>query len=147
MFVELEWRRYIARSLHLLMVSTRPQLAFYVIHRNCKNIAIFLQKDKFCHIIYLSKQKDEVYMTTFYEWSGCCLGLVGALLLATNTRVSRYGWLAFLGSNIALILLSLAIERNGLLLQQMGFTATSLLGLYRSFWSNAAAPKSLRNTR
>ena len=139
--------RYIARSLHLLIVSTRPELAFYVIHRSCKNVGIFLQTNKFCYIISLSKEEDKLYMATFYEWSGCCLGLVGALLLATNTRVSRYGWWAFLGSNIALVLLSLAIERNGLLLQQTGFTATSLLGLYRSFWSNAAAPKSLRNTR
>lgn len=87
-------------------------------------------------------------MTTFLEWSGCCLGLFGALLLATNTRVSRYGWAAFLGSNIALILFSLAIQRDGLLLQQIGFTATSLLGLYRSFWSGvAAATGSVRGAR
>ena len=42
----------------------------------------------------------------FFEWTGTVLGLLGAFLLATNSRISRYGWLAFM--------------------------ATSLLGLYRT---------------
>ena len=36
------------------------------------------------------------------EWSGCILGLLGAFLLATNTEVSRYGWIAFLAANLAM---------------------------------------------
>ncbi len=69
-------------------------------------------------------------MISFLEWTGCLLGLLGAFLLATNTRVSRYGWLAFLAANLAMIGLALMIYRYGLLVQQIGFTATSLLGLY-----------------
>ena len=66
------------------------------------------------------------------EWIGSGLGLGGAFLLATNSRLSRYGWLAFLGANIAMIVFAVGIDAYGLLVQQLGFTATSCLGLYRS---------------
>ena len=71
-------------------------------------------------------------MLDLLEWTGALCGLFGAFLLATNTRISKYGWLAFLMANLALISFSLSIDRYGLLLQQVGFMATSLLGLYRS---------------
>lgn len=70
-------------------------------------------------------------MVTALEWMGAMLGLTGAFLLATNSRMSRYGWLAFLAANLLMMAFAALIERNGLLLQQVGFTATSLLGLYR----------------
>lgn len=66
------------------------------------------------------------------EWIGCLLGLVGAFALASNTKASRYGWWAFLGANIAMIGFALTIKADGLLLQQVGFMGTSLLGLYRA---------------
>jgi hypothetical protein len=68
----------------------------------------------------------------YLEWIGALSGLLGAFLLATHTSVSRYGWIAFLAANIALIGFSIGIERYGLLLQQVGFLATSMLGLYRA---------------
>jgi nicotinamide riboside transporter PnuC len=68
----------------------------------------------------------------YLEWIGALSGLLGAFLLATNTHISKYGWVAFLVANIALIGFSIGIDRNGLLLQQLGFMATSLLGLYRA---------------
>lgn len=71
-------------------------------------------------------------MHVYFEWAGTILGLLGALLLATNSKVSRYGWLAFLGANIAMIAFALGIGAYGLLVQQIGFTATSCLGLYRT---------------
>ncbi|MBK4736146.1 hypothetical protein [Noviherbaspirillum pedocola] len=71
-------------------------------------------------------------MITFFEWAGSLLGLVGAFLLATHTRFSRYGWLAFFAANLAMIAFALGIHRYGLLLQQTGFVATSILGLYRA---------------
>ncbi|APW48694.1 hypothetical protein RA876_19340 (plasmid) [Rhodoferax antarcticus] len=70
-------------------------------------------------------------MQTF-EWTGTVFGLLGAFLLATNSRVSRYGWLAFLVANFAMTGLAIGINANGLLIQQIGFTAMSLLGLYRA---------------
>ncbi len=71
-------------------------------------------------------------MIDFLEWAGSLTSLLGAFLLATHTRVSRYGWLAFLVANIALVGFAFGIERNGLLLQQLGFMATSVLGAYRA---------------
>jgi hypothetical protein len=73
------------------------------------------------------------------EWAGAILGLLGAFLLATHTRFSRYGWWAFLAANIALGAFAIGIGRNGLLLQQVGFVATSLLGIFRS-WKTGQKP-------
>ena len=67
-----------------------------------------------------------------FEWTGSLLGLLGAFLLATNTRMSRYGWVAFLAANVAMIAFALSIGADGLLLQQIGFMGTSCLGLYRA---------------
>lgn len=66
------------------------------------------------------------------EWLGCVLGLLGAFLLATHTRISRFGWVAFFGANVAMIVFALGINAHGLLLQQIGFALTSCLGLYRT---------------
>lgn len=66
------------------------------------------------------------------EWTGSLLGLLGSFLLATHTQVSRYGWVAFLIANIAMVLFAYAIGRYGLLVQQVGFMGTSALGLYRA---------------
>lgn len=75
---------------------------------------------------------DAMTLITFLEWSGAVTGLLGAFLLATHTRISRYGWIAFLAANVCLVLFAYQIDRYGLLLQQVGFTATSLLGMYRA---------------
>ena len=70
-------------------------------------------------------------MGAILEWTGCGFGLLGAFLVATNTRVSGWGFAAFLVSNLAWIGFASANGLGGLLLQQAGFTLTSLLGLYR----------------
>ena len=72
-----------------------------------------------------------ISIVSVFEWAGALFGLAGSFLLATNSRVSRYGWLAFLVANVTMAAFALLIERNGLLMQQVGFTATTLLGLYR----------------
>ena len=71
-------------------------------------------------------------MIDIFEWIGALSGLLGAFLLATHTKLSRYGWIAFLVANLALIFFSFGIGRFGLLLQQVGFMATSLLGIHRA---------------
>lgn len=67
------------------------------------------------------------------EWIGCGFGLLGAALLALNCRVSRYGWLAFLAANAAMLVFAVDHAAYGLLAQQIGFSLTSILGIYRSF--------------
>lgn len=66
------------------------------------------------------------------EWSGSALGLIGAFLVATHSRFSRLGWIAFILANLAMIVFALGHQHWGLLLQQSGFFGTSLLGLRRS---------------
>jgi hypothetical protein len=74
-------------------------------------------------------------MSDWAQWTGCALGLLGAFLLATNSRYSRWGWIAFLLSNGAWIAYSLLVSANGLLLQQVGFTITSLIGVRQWFFA------------
>ncbi|WP_300707755.1 hypothetical protein [Limnohabitans sp.] len=71
-------------------------------------------------------------LITALEWGSCVMGLIGALVLATNTRISRWGWLAFFLANLCSVGFALGIERYGLMLQQLGFVATSLLGMART---------------
>lgn len=65
------------------------------------------------------------------EWSGALTGLVGSALLATNSDVSGWGFVAFLISNLFWIGFGLMHRMHGMLLMQLGFTATSMIGVYR----------------
>ncbi len=65
------------------------------------------------------------------EWAGCATGLLGAWLLALNNRLSGWGFAAFLVSNVLWIAFGVATGAAGLVVMQVGFTATSLLGMYR----------------
>lgn len=69
---------------------------------------------------------------TQLEWSGALVGLCGAYMLAFNTRFSRYGWIAFLVANVAMISFALVISAHGLLVQQIGFSFASLIGMYKT---------------
>lgn len=71
-------------------------------------------------------------LITTLEWGSCVMGLLGALVLATNTSISRWGWLAFFLANLCSVGFAMGIERYGLMLQQLGFVATSLLGMART---------------
>lgn len=71
------------------------------------------------------------------EWCGCVFGLLGAGLLALNVSASRYGWFGFAVANVALILYAWEARAFGLLVQQIGFSATSALGIYRAFPTKA----------
>jgi hypothetical protein len=67
----------------------------------------------------------------FLEWSGAITGVIGAGLLATNTSMSGFGFIAFLISNLFWIAFAITKRSYGLLSMQVLFTATSLLGVYR----------------
>ncbi|MCP3019839.1 nicotinamide mononucleotide transporter [Cupriavidus basilensis] len=65
------------------------------------------------------------------EWSGCALAMSGSLLVALHNKASRWGWIAYLCSNIVWSVFALVTGTYGLFVQQLGFTATSIYGLYR----------------
>lgn len=71
------------------------------------------------------------------DWSGCVLGLVGAYTLAFRLPFSRYGWFAFLAANVAYIALARATGLNGFLIQQLGFTGSTTVAIYRYFIARA----------
>lgn len=70
-------------------------------------------------------------VTTAIEWGGALLGLLGASVLSANHRLSGWGFLAFLASNVCWIAFSLLTQAYGLLVMQLGFTLTSVVGLFR----------------
>jgi hypothetical protein len=63
------------------------------------------------------------------QWAGCAFGLLGAWLLALNNRNSGYGFVAFLVSNMLRMGYGLMTQAPGMVLMQLGFTITSLLGI------------------
>ena len=71
-------------------------------------------------------------MLLLLEWIGCGAGLIGAFKLASGVAPSRTAWVAVAAANVAIIGLAMGIDRHGLLLQQLGFMATSCIGLYRT---------------
>lgn len=67
------------------------------------------------------------------EWLGALLGLGGAWLVALDGDLARYGFMAFLLSNLCWIAFGLKKKAWGLLAMQTGFLGSSLLGLYSRF--------------
>ena len=65
------------------------------------------------------------------EWGGAAFGIVGAALVAMNTRYSGYGFVAFLASNACLITFGILTSAFGLVTMQIVFTGTSLVGIWR----------------
>jgi nicotinamide riboside transporter PnuC len=70
-------------------------------------------------------------MADVLQWAGCIFGLTGAFLLALNNRYSGYGFYLFLISNAAWIAFAMLTSVQALSVQNIGFTLTSLLGIYR----------------
>lgn len=63
-------------------------------------------------------------------------GLLGAWLLATNGQHAGIGWWAFLASNVGWIAFGWIRRHWFLLVQQVGFTASSVWGI----WSWSGVP-------
>lgn len=64
------------------------------------------------------------------QWIGCALGVAGSGLLAIKTRFAGWGFAAFLASNAAWFAYGIITSAPGLIVQQVFFTATSLLGIW-----------------
>lgn len=62
---------------------------------------------------------------------GFAFGVAGALVLATCAPISRFGWLLFLASNFCWLTYAHGRGEVWLLAQQLVFTGTSLLGIWR----------------
>jgi nicotinamide riboside transporter PnuC len=63
------------------------------------------------------------------EWSGSIAGILGAFLLALHSDISGYGFVFFMISNIAFITFAIKMKYWGILMMQVMFGATSVLGM------------------
>jgi hypothetical protein len=70
------------------------------------------------------------------QWVGCTLALCGSALLAAKGRVAGWGFALFLLSNVVWIAYGVLTSAPGLVVMQVGFTVTSLWGL----WTWVVAP-------
>lgn len=71
-------------------------------------------------------------LADWMQWIGAISGLAGAYVLAKNTGNSKWGWFGFLGANIFIGAFAYMIGAHALLLQQIGFTFTSLMGVWKA---------------
>lgn len=68
------------------------------------------------------------------QWLGCATGALGSLLLALNKSYSRWGFVFFLIANGFWAAYGLETGAKGLVVNQLVFTVTSLIGIYRWFF-------------
>lgn len=67
----------------------------------------------------------------FIELFATACGLLGTLLLATLTRWAGWGFVAFLASNAGWLAFSYAHGHWFMFTQQVGFTLSSLIGIWK----------------
>ncbi|MEQ1527347.1 MAG: hypothetical protein ABL911_11465 [Gallionella sp.] len=82
------------------------------------------------------------FMLGAIDWIGCATGLLGAALLSMNNRYSGWGFVFFLVSNFAWMTFGLITHASSMVLMQIGFTGTSLIGVWK--WlivGRTASPK------
>jgi len=70
-------------------------------------------------------------LLTILEWLGTAAGIAGALLVASNTRHSAWGWISFLLSSSCMAGFAWLSGIWGLMLLEIVFILTNLLGLWR----------------
>ncbi len=76
------------------------------------------------------------------EWAGAISAVIGSLLLALNNEYSRWGWICYLISNLALISFSMSMGLWGILFMQIVFLVTTVIGIYKWFFSCNLKPVS-----
>ena len=69
----------------------------------------------------------------FAEWFGALSGLLGSILVGSNSAWTKYGFLAYIVSNCCLIFFGWKLKAWGLLTMQLGFVAAGVFGVYRWF--------------
>ena len=67
----------------------------------------------------------------FFEWAGCATALAGSLLLALHATFSGWGFVVYLISNASWTAFAILSRTWGIFVMQVGFTATSLVGVWR----------------
>mgnify|MGYP002378594170 CR=1 FL=1 len=69
-------------------------------------------------------------MLEWFEWTGCLLGILGALLVALKSAHAHWAWLFWLVSNVCWTAFGLFTDNVALALQQGALMITSGIGLW-----------------
>lgn len=78
------------------------------------------------------------------QYIGAATGILGALLIALNISVSRFGYVSYLVSNVAWLAYAWMNSVHGLLAMQGVFFLTTLIGLWS--WFPAMRKKHVQST-
>ncbi len=81
--------------------------------------------------LYMAKLNSLVAL----EWGGAISGILGAVLLSLNIRISRWAFVAYAISNVCWISYAIQSEAYGLLTAQLFYTTTTCIGFIRWFGS------------
>lgn len=68
-----------------------------------------------------------------FEWSGCVLGITGAMLVAVQSPQARWAFVLWLISNLSWTIYGWWHGNLALVLQQSAFCITSMLGIWNGF--------------
>lgn len=72
-----------------------------------------------------------MFSATFFEWVGTGAGILGAAMISSKTRLSPFGWIAFILSSSNLAVYAWMSGAFGLLTLEVVFLMTNLVGLWR----------------
>jgi hypothetical protein len=70
------------------------------------------------------------------EYTGSALAFFGAYLLAKNTNNSKWGFVAYLVSNMFFIAWSIMFEVWGILTMNLGFLVINIYGIKKWFFDS-----------
>lgn len=79
------------------------------------------------------------------EWFGAFLSISGALLFASKHKKSWLGWIAWLVSNMVLLLMTIYTKQWGIATLQLGFTISNIYGCF--VWIYLKKQQNLKNTK
>jgi len=65
------------------------------------------------------------------EWIGSLTGIVGAVMMASNTKASPWAYMIWIIASVTMLVFALVKGHSGLALQQACFTLINTVGLYR----------------
>lgn len=85
-------------------------------------------------------------MNEILEWTGTACGIAGAALIASNVRLSPWGWWLFLVSSLTLTCYGVLVEAHGIACLHMCFVLTNAIGLYRVWLPHMRLRRNARRT-
>lgn len=71
---------------------------------------------------------------SWFRWVGTFCGVMGAILVASNSELSKYAFPVFLLSAVLWAVVALELKDRALLMLQIAFMCVDIFGIYRWFF-------------